>query len=353
MIRKVMVAVVVAVASSVLAFSTPAVAASNLETINPTGGTSPSDGLKVEVAFGQIQVNRDGHGQFFGPNDPPSPEDSERLSNYFVVAFDSVLTVRSHTFVGDSYDFGGQAWDSFTSEATYTDSDRSGVIINHLVSGSGTSLVALDVTVTYTYPNDYLNVRADLTLGSDWSSSPHKIYWYTDAFFDGSDAGPQFTGVNSSGQRLAGVTVPDHTAVQAFRQTAGQNLNWWAGQYSCPYTTAPATGDCDPSNLGRFAADYLDFPNAVSLIDNDNGFGISSPQASGNESINFDLVFTTCASTGSNLPVEVCPVTPALPDTGTPRPEGLIVSLTLIAAGVTFLGFRTLGPKPNRRRTWR
>ena len=313
------------------ATSASALAPGSLEVLNSSGGTSSQDGLRVEMAFGQIQIIRNGSGQFFGPNDPPSTSDPERLSNYFVVALDTPGTT---TYVGDGYDLGGSSWDSFTSEITSTDGDRSGTIVNHLVSGSGGTQVLLDVTLDYTYPNDFVNVDAALTLGADYASTPHRIYWYTDSYFAGSDFGYSFTTLDGSSKRITGVSNDQATAFQAYRQTSS-NLNWWAGQYVCPYATGSNPGDCTTDTAGAYVQSDADFPNAVSALLTDNGIGISSNTSTGNQSINFDLLFSSCDSSSSALLGEVCPSdTPStLPDTGTAVFKTSITGLGLMSVG--------------------
>lgn len=322
-----------------------------LSTINPTGGTSSSDGLRFEIAFGQMQVIRNGSGQFYGANDSPNPSDPEQLSNYFVVAFDDSGTL---SFVGDSYDLpNSEPWDSFTSEATLTDSDRSGTVINHLTQGSGSNEINLDVTYTYVYPNDYINVDVALTLGNALTAIPHKIYWYTDSVLGGDDTGTQSEGITPSGKTMVGVTDVNHTMVEAYRSTDSA-LASWAGLYVCPYSVGSLPGDCSSETTGAYLLDFDSFPDAVSPNTLDNGFGVSSTDlaiSEFNDGFNFDLVFVSCDTvrTDSDIAAGFCAEKPALPDTGAPRPVVGLLAAGLVAIGLAMLAWRRMRGGVRRR----
>ena len=354
--KKKLIAGLVAGLASVALVATPSFAAVDdpgvLVTVNPSGGVDLNDGLKLDIAFGQIQIGRNGSGQLYSDTDVPDPTESTTMSNYFVVALSDGTNI---SFVGsyDPTESGTGAvnqWDSFTSEATLTDSDKSGVVVNHLKYGTGTSEILLDVTWTYTYPNQYFNVAANLTLGSDYTGQQHKIYWYTDSYLEGSDEGNQFGGITPGGQEVAGVVSMAGTQIEAFRQVSGQSLKWFAGEYECPYDDPYGNNETsDSTNVeecGTASGDhgwmssFSDFPNVsapATFIDN--GFGANSAASTAlTDSMTFDLVFASCLEGVSPLPCAdaATGVEAALPNTGADQNAA-------IAFGAGALGLVALG----------
>ena len=285
-----------------------------LVTINSGGGLGLNDGLKLDIAYGQIQIGRNGSGQLYDESSTPSAANPDDMENFFVVALSDGANT---TFIGNRYPSASGTgsrsnWSSFTSESVLTDGNKSGVVINHLKYGAGTSEVLLDVTWTYTYPNQFFNVTADLQLGSDYigAGKQHRIYWYTDSYLEGSDSGNQFGGITPAGQEVAGVASAAGTQIEAFRQVSGQSLKWFAGEYECPWDdpTDPPFSNVEVCGTASGAFGYVsafaDFPNVpapATLIDN--GFGVNSASSSAaSNSITFDLVFASCLTGVSALP---------------------------------------------------
>jgi LPXTG-motif cell wall-anchored protein len=339
MIKKLLTGVAVGLASVALV-ATPSFAAPTspgvLETINSSGGTSGTDGLKIDVAFGNFQIGRKGSGQIYSDTDLPSATSYAYVSSYPVVALSYGTSPTLYRFIGSGYGTNKVNWTSFTSESTLTDSGRSGTVINHLTYGSGASLVTADFTISYTYPNEYFNVKFDLTgLGSDYSGGNHRLYWYADSYLEGSDEGFQFGGVTPGGQTVAGVYSQAGTQIEAFRQVAGQNLAWVAGDYTCPDDGPLTVSDCGAVTTNGFINDYVDFPNAfgTSPTEIDNGFGVNSALSSAaTDSVTFDLIFATCVAT-SPLPCAdgALGTEAALPDTGADAATAISVALGAIA----------------------
>ncbi|HLP22994.1 MAG TPA: hypothetical protein VK139_03005 [Microbacteriaceae bacterium] len=297
-------------AAAVLGFAGPAMAASDLITINENGGTGADDGLKIQVAFGQIQVTGNGAVQLYSTDAVPDPSAYGNLSNYPIVVFndpDEGVTVVGYSGLDDTDTFtdatDAHAWESFTSESTID--GNSGTVTNHLVYSDGNSdEVNLDYKVSYTYPNQYLNLELTVTsVGADFTGVPYKMYWITDATLGGEDAGMQFGGTAASGAQLGGVVSPDGSTIQSFRQTSGQSLNWFAGYYGCPMwenTDNECVPDGTANPNGLWIQNYQDFPNAASTVGTvdeplDNGWGASSPELTAvNTAINFDMIFASC-----------------------------------------------------------
>ena len=346
MIKKLITGVAVGLASVALV-ATPSFAAPTspgvLETINSSGGTSATDGLKIDVAFGNIQIGRQGGGQLFWHENLPLQDVYAygRVKNFPVIALSYGTSPTNYLMVGSRSSTNAKDWDSFTSESTLTDSGRSGTVINHLTYGSGTSLVTADFTISYTYPREYFTVKFDLTgLGSDYSGGNHRLYWYADSFLEGSDYGFEFGGTTPGGQTVAGVYSQAGTQIEAFRQVAGQNLDWYAGDYGCPDAGPSTVSDCGAVTTNGFINDYVDFPNAFATNTTpiDNGFGVNSALSSAaTDSMTFDLIFATCVGT-SPLPCAdgALGTEAALPDTG--ADAATAISLTLGAIALVGLG---------------
>lgn len=267
----------------------------DLNTINASGGVSLSDGLKVDIASGQIQVHRNSVGQLYGPENIPDVDQADYMSNYFTVAYTDGSTVYTIAAdgggeVGYSNDFG---WASGTSTATLTDSDRSGTVVNTLTSEDlgDSNYVVLEITYKYTYPDQFINVSTKLTLPTGWTF-PTRLYWNTDSTLGGADEGNQFDGTLSNGQTVRGVVSPDGSQIEAFRQVSGQSLNSWSGGYQCAWND----WDSCPTAYG-WVYTNTDAPNASHTdTDVDNGFGISTPVVStaGAHTASFDLLFVGC-----------------------------------------------------------
>jgi len=264
-----------------------------LLTINPSGGTDTDDGLKIDVASTQLQVTRDGATQLYGVLNPPLPDPNftTAMYNYFSVTFDENGTNQ----VLDSY-WENYSWVSGTSAASLSDDGKSGNIVNTLTSepilGSD-GRVELEVTFSYTFPNQYLTVATKLTLPVGWTY-PARLYWNADATLAGNDDGDQFEGVSASGQQVRGVVSPDGTEIQAFRQIQGQNLSSWAGFLDCPWID---DASCLPMT-GQWVRNNLDAPNSISQDEDiDNGYGISVPVVStaGVHRAEWELIFLDCS----------------------------------------------------------
>ncbi len=299
-----------------------------METINPTGGLTPDDGLKIEIAQTEIQVTRDGETQFYGFGPAPVAGTPGFMLNYFEVSFSDELGLAD--YVIGQYD-GNPAWDSGTSEANLSPDGKSGTVINTLTADIDGFPVALRVTFTYTYPDQFLNVTTRLTLPPGWNY-PTRVHWNADATLGGNDDGNQFEG---------------------FRQVAGQNLFSWAGYLDCPWgsfgcTTLPTTS---------WVGNNDDAPNEVSTATNiDNGFGISTPEVTtpGNHTSSFDIFFVGCANAADpiacldeSLPSDPSPDSDSeLAATGASAGMGgLVVAALLLALGAIDLVLRRRAAK--------
>lgn len=332
--------------SATLLAGSPAFASfGSLETINPTGGSTPDDGLKIEIAQTEIQVTRDGETQFYGLGPAPVAGTPGYMLNYFEVTYTDGL---GDQVIGQ-YN-GNPAWGSGTSEANLSSDGKSGTVINTLTADVGGQPVTLKVTFTYTYPNEFLNVTTRLTLPSGWNY-PTRVYWNADATLGGNDDGNQFEGTLASGRQVRGVTTTDGTTIEGFRQVAGQNLFSWAGYLDCPWgsfgcTTLPTTS---------WVVNNADAPNEMSTATNiDNGFGISTPEvaSAGNHTSSFDIFFVGCANAAdpitcldASLPTDPSPESELAATGASAGLGGLAVAALLLALAVIDRVFRRRATK--------
>lgn len=337
----------VAAAAAIALTAAPAFAGTfgELTTINPTGGTSLTDGLKVDIASTQIQVLRNGLGQLYDAESIPSPDSVGEMSNYFDVSY----TVGDVDYVIGSN--GTIDWTAGSSSAALSSDGKSGTVVNTVtadVPEAGT--VSLEATFTYTFPDQFINVSTKLTLPAGWTN-PTRLHWNTDSTLGGEDAGDQFEGTLASGQQVRGVVSPDGTQIEAFRQVSGQSLNSWAGYYTCPWTVAdPIEGldplDCNPGSISNWLITNDDAPNSISTSLNiDNGFGISTPavSAAGAHTASFDLLFVGCLDGIGALQCindATTPVEPELANTGASVVAPLGAAVALMIAGVAVVAIR-------------
>jgi LPXTG-motif cell wall-anchored protein len=364
-----------AVLASVALVASPAMAAppsgpfGDLEIINSTGGTNSSDGLKIHIAQGQIQITRGGIDQLFPTGSFPITteiDSSSGVNNYFTVAFTNAGTVRTISppngpagaYFEDLY------WNSATSSATLTGGGQSGTVVNTLTSEeTGDGIVTLEITYEYTYPNEFLNISTKLTLPNLWTY-PTRVYWNTDSTLGGADSGDQLEGTLNNGQVVRGVVSPDGTQLEGFRQVVGQNVNSWAGNYRCPWNDQGL--DCNPASFNSWVDDNLDAPNSISSQTNvDNGFGVSVPMVntSGVHTASFDILFVSCVGGVSPLQCIEEAVNPdpapsttttttttaaavALATTGANVEWLMVAGLIAVIAGSGFIAFS------RRKRTW-
>lgn len=329
----------IAAAAAIALTAAPAFAGTfgELSTINPTGGTSLTDGLKVDIASTQIQVLRNGLGQLYSADTLPSPDSVGEMSNYFEVSFTDGDT--DHV-IGES---GEYDWAAGTSSAVLSSDGKSGTVVNTLTGTYLQDEVSLEVTFVYNYPDQFINVSTKLTLPAGWTF-PTRLHWNTDSTLGGADEGNQFEGTLSSGQTVRGVVSPDGTQIEAFRQVSGQSLNSWAGYYTCPSEDNGV--DCNPASFNSWLIDNADAPNTVSVeTDIDNGFGISTPVVStaGAHTASFDLLFVGCLDGIGALQCINEAVTPAVPElakTGASVVAPLGAGVALLLAGLAVVAMR-------------
>ena len=319
-----------ALAGAMVLSTAPAQAAGefgSLVTINPSGGTSSSDGLKIEIAGGQMQVFRDGNEQFYSgsPSADALPADPSNCSmyNYFTVAIDAT----ADAIVGCAY-YGDSAtnevtWASGTITSSLTAGDQDGTVTLTLVSNevSAGKTITLQVLYTYVYPNPYVDIQTTLTIPAGIPGfTSAKLYWNVDATLGGSDEGDQITGSLADGSAITGVVAADGSAIEAFNQLPGQNMQSWAGEYTCAWdSTNVGNTECPNSQAGWTSAGTNISAGISTDTDIDNGWGVQAPDVTTDgASVNsWRAYFVSCLD--SSLTALQCideSTKPKLPNTG-------------------------------------
>ncbi len=262
-------------------------------TINPGGGTGPGTGVRVHLGpTGQVQVIRNGTGQFYSQTATPgattNPGVITGLSNGVYLA------------VGTTHVFGPLHFAA--APVTGITAAEFTPISNTLTpqpSGSGSATTVLratvggrnyDVSVRYDYvfPNDFVTVTHTLTIPSG-NTVPVRLYHALDAYLGGDDNGPSFF-----------VQGPP-TVVGGFRQLSNIVLAWryrggvpWTGYYGGFYECMFRDALCPMGSGGGnnvFGANT--FNNWVDNTVKDNGFAImwNFGSAPGTQIVANDLTF--------------------------------------------------------------
>jgi len=262
-------------------------------TINPSGGTGPGTGIRVHVGpTGQVQVIRNGNGQFYSPSATPgattNPGISTGLSNGVYLAVGTTNVFGPLHFAATPVT--GITAAEFTPISNTLTPQPSG-------SGSATTVLRAtvggrnyDVSVRYDYvfPNDFVTVTHTLTIPSG-NTVPVRLYHALDAYLGGDDNGPSFF-----------VQGPP-TVVGGFRQLSNIVLAWrfrggvpWTGYYGGFYECMFRDVLCPMGSGGGnnvFGANT--FNNWVDGTVKDNGFAImwNFGSAPGTQIVSNDLTF--------------------------------------------------------------
>ena len=253
-------------------------------TINPNGGTTETNGLKIEIAGGQMQVFRSTSEQLYQGSPSPDSSDNCNMYNYFTVAIDAT----ADKIVGCAY-YGGTSspnevlWASGTiTNNLNADQSKDGTVTLTLVSDevSTGKTITLEIIYTYEYPRSYVDIQTKLTIPAGIPGfTGAKLYWNVDATLGGNDSGNQFTGNLTDGSLATGVISEDGTAIEAFNQLPNQNMRAWAGRYTCAWEVGAS--DC-PNNESGWAFNGTDAPIGISNSEGiDNGWGVQSRNVTG------------------------------------------------------------------------
>lgn len=259
----------------------PTTAASRV-VLNPTGGKTQSDGLRVTYYDGQLQVERNGEDQLYGEGRLPP---SRFIFNYFALGIKqgsrSELIVPSDVVDSARYNEANgiihvnpfttssvvQTGDSFVATLTRT--------YSHNNAGKELKEVSLVITGTYHRPDPsmHLTVKVIIPPGN---TDQFSLYHVLDTYFSGSDEGPGYyrpATDNCSSTQLGvyqGVTLGASTPVEAMQHIDGMP---WSSYLEGSYDDVVWGGEGE-YRPGQFT--LQPFNNTVDTNPTtDNAFGIN------------------------------------------------------------------------------
>jgi hypothetical protein len=262
-------------------------------TINPSGGTGPGTGVRVHVGpTGQLQVIRNGTGQFFSQTATPgattNPGILTGLSNGVYLAVGTTNVFGPRHFAASTVPGVTAAEFTPVSNTVTPQPGGSGSATTVLRATVGTRNYDLSVRYDYTFPNDFVTVTHTLTVPSG-NTVPVRLYHALDAYLGGDDNGPSFF-----------VQGPP-TVIGGFRQASNIVLAWrsrggvpWTGYYGGFYECMFRDLLCPMgSGGGNNVFGALTYNNWVDATVQDNGFAVmwNFGAAPGTQVVSNDLTF--------------------------------------------------------------
>ena len=354
----------VAITAALALTSAPAQAAGefgSVKTINPSGGTSDSDGIRILIAGGQMQVYSKDVMQFYKglSTDGLPTADADThcdLYNYFSMylgAGDDSKVVGCPNFDLDpENDVELVEWATGSITSNLTAGDKDGTVTLTLVSGEVATgkTITLQVLYTYVYPNRYVDIETSWTIPTGIPGfTGAKTYFNADATLAGSDKGDQIEGTLADGSAIMGVIARNGLSIEAFNQLPGQSMRSWAGFFQCAWRPGLTNPNC-PSSLAGWVVNGEDAPGTISTETFiDNGWGVQSPAVTvaGTSVSSWRTYFVSCLesdTSASQCVDRAAPVAkPTLPDTG--ADSGALAGLigggaALLAIGVAIVVIR-------------
>lgn len=234
--------------------------------INPTGGTTSSNGIRVTVGnTGQVQVLRLGTGQFYNPSLTAGATTISSMDNgVFLAVGNTVVGPRNFATVAGP----GVTLVEWTPVSnTLTPQGSGGTATTVLRATVGTNTYTLTVTWQYVYPNDFVTVTHALTVPAG-NTATIRLYQGFDAYLGGDDFGPSFSSVGPP--TLVGGYRPASNIVEAWRYRSG--IAWtgyFAGFYGCLFDESRC-----PAGQNNSINSAVTFTNYVESSTVDNAFGI-------------------------------------------------------------------------------
>ena len=260
----------------------------NYVTLNPSGGNTANDGLRLVVSSGTYGIWRGGNQQVYGADSASGLVDGNYPLNSIMLVLDNGGDDTLVSFSGD--DTGGPnipaVWggnDDFMTRMSWTSAETAitqtgtatqpwiaETVLVADVNADGTDDDSLVVTTTYQVPDDTVGLTYEL---NGTTNSRYRIYHGVDMYLDNDDYGPGTTSV-VDGRRV--VAQYNDSGVGGFRQAVGSpgDDTTWAsfmeGFYTCVFGSANET--CPGSPYGpRNATRYPDTVNPDIV---DSGVGI-------------------------------------------------------------------------------
>ena len=275
-------------------------------TLNPTGGTTNANGLRIFYKGGELQVFRDGLGQLYHSATPTTtPTGETHLDNGVVLSIGATTTGSTGTVVYPTNMYWHETFTGpFTEKAftsvTTTQTGTSFTSILKVTVDGNTYKVTLKVT--YTSPASSFTVSYTLTVPVG-NTKPVRLFHVMDTYLGSSDNGPGFHNTaNSCAGETVGVSTPYVTATSATPSVVEAIIHksgaTWTGYASAFYANVDF-GSTSTYGAGK----------GISLNDTitantttDNGMGVNwGPITSGTLSATNEFYFSTALpSCGAN-----------------------------------------------------
>lgn len=311
--------------------------------LNPAGGITGSDGMRITFGGTQLQVERkenpDRHedyyasGEIYSPGQLPGSTDSGSLFTQVALAVGDEAGGGT-AFVAPSFVTTGTNWEGepysyirvkhednvtvvpWTVSATATDSQ-----ITETLTGVADGLIyTVVVKVSYTSPDDRVKIEYQVVVPAG-NTRPVRLFHLVDTYLGGSDQGPGFytdptpCGAGESGA-VVGVDRADLGIVEAFQWVSGEK---WSG-YMSGYYGDVVFGDnykTDPEHEEegpQFGPGFMNDLNNQIITDpeNDNGIGFSVNlgSAPGSYSTAAKLIFSSASVDPCADPEAIAPTNP-------------------------------------------
>jgi len=244
--------------------------------LNPTGGVTLFDGLKISTENGAYQIVRNNQAQIYNPDNAPADLG-------VILVAENEIACASYSYSWTYEGLSTVEWNS--SELQVTESSpgswRSTETLTCTDALVGNRTYTVDVTTDYTAPNYYADVRYDVTVPSG-SPGPVRLYLASDFYLDGSDDGPGLTRL-VNGRRLVAQVMyqdnmePDPAEIRAVggvleapveTGVTTDYTSWVEAYYSCPFGDddencpggpyGPVKDSLNPQGDGRY-------PNEIDL----------------------------------------------------------------------------------------
>ncbi|MBL9037149.1 MAG: hypothetical protein JNG84_01420 [Archangium sp.] len=240
-------------------------------TLNPSGGTGAGTGIRIGVGpTGQIQVVRNGTGQFYPQSGVPGSTTVDSLDNGVYLAIGTTVFGPQHFAAAAGPGITASEFTPISNTVTLQP-NGSGVattVLRAVVSGRN-----YDVTVKYTYafPNDFVTVEKTVVVPSGHPTTlPVRLYQGFDAYLGTSDFGPSF--FNAGPPRIVGGYREQTNIVVAWRYRAETPWTaYFGGYYRCLFDQASSSCPAGQNNSILSAVTFTNFIEPTSL---DNSFAV-------------------------------------------------------------------------------
>ncbi|MBU6330698.1 MAG: hypothetical protein KGR18_12200 [Acidobacteria bacterium] len=308
--------------------------------LNPSGGVTGSDGMRITFGGTQLQVQRQENadepecsGEIYGSCRLPGTSDSSSMFTQIALAVgdetDGGTAFVAPSFVTEQENWDGemvtyvkpQHADNVTVKPWTVSATASPTQITQVLTGEADGLTYTVVaTVTYTSPDDRMKIDYQVVVPPG-NTKPVRLYHLVDTYLGGSDQGPGFftdpvaCGAGESGA-VVGVDRADLGVVEAFQYVSGEK---WSG-YMSGYYDDVVFGDnykTDPDNLEEgphVGPGWMNDLNNSIVTDpnNDNGIGISwnFGATAGTYSSSAKLIFSSTSVDPCADPDAVSPTNP-------------------------------------------